>query len=59
MGPSEVELYERYQSFTPLRKEMISEIKVEKLSRYDNAVEFYMNKDSSDVILAYNSLEIP
>ena len=59
LGPSGVEPYERYQSFTPLRKEMISEINVEKLSRYNNAVEFYMNKDSSDVILAYNSLEIP
>ena len=59
LGPSGVELYQRYQSFTPLRKEMISEINVEKLSRYNNAVEFYMNKDSSDVILAYNSLEIP
>jgi hypothetical protein len=54
-----VEPYERYQSFTPLRKEMISEVNVKKLSRYDNAVEFYMGKKSSDVILAYNSLEIP
>lgn len=59
LGPSGVELYERYQSFTPLRNEMKDEIKVEKLSRYNNAVEFYMNKDSSDVILAYNSLKIP
>lgn len=59
LGPSGVELYERYQSFTPLRKEMISEINVEKLSRYDNAVEFYMNKHSSEVTSAYDSLEIP
>ena len=59
MGPSGVELYKRYQSFTPLRKEMISEINVEKLSRYDNAVEFYMNKHSSEVTSAYDSLEIP
>ena len=58
-GHSGVEPYERYQSFTPLRKEMISEVNVKKLSRYDNAVEFYMGKESSDVILAYNSLEIP
>ena len=58
-GHSGVEPYERYQSFTPLRKEMISEVNVKKLSRYDNAVEFYMGKKSSDVILAYNSLEIP
>lgn len=58
-GPSGVELYKRYQSFTPLRKEMISEINVEKLSRYDNAVEFYMNKHSSEVTSAYDSLEIP
>jgi hypothetical protein len=58
-GPSGVELYERYQSFTPLRKEMISEINVEKLSRYDNAVEFYMDKHSSEVTSAYDSLEIP
>jgi hypothetical protein len=42
-----------------LRKEMISEINVEKLSRYDNAVEFYMNKHSSEVTSAYDSLEIP
>lgn len=58
-GPSGVELYKRYQSFTPLRKEMISEINVEKLSRYDNAVEFYINKHSSEVTSAYDSLEIP
>ena len=58
-GHSGVEPYERYQSFTPLRKEMISEVNVKKLSRYDNAVKFYMGKESSDVILAYNSLEIP
>ena len=58
-GPSGVKVYERYQSFTPLRKEMISEINVEKLSRYDNAVEFYINKHSSEVTSAYDSLEIP
>ena len=58
-GPSGVELSERYQSFKPLRDEMKAEIIVEKLSYYDNAVEFYMNKHSSEVTSAYDSLEIP
>ena len=38
---------------------MKAEIIVEKLSYYDNAVEFYMNKHSSEVTSAYDSLEIP
>lgn len=59
LGPSGVELSERYQSFEPLREEMKAEIIVEKLSYYDNAVEFYMNKHSSEVTSAYDSLEIP
>ena len=58
-GPSGVELSERYQSFEPLREEMKYETKVEKLSHYGNAVEFYMNKRSSEVTSAYDSLEIP
>lgn len=58
-GPRGVESSERYQSFEPLREEMKVEINVEKLSYYDNAVEFYMNKHSSEVTSAYDSLEIP
>ncbi len=59
LGPSGVKLSERYQSFKPLREEMKAEIKVKKLSDYNNAVEFYMNKRSSEVTSAYDSLEIP